>query len=152
MLQLAVQGRLVPQEPRDEPSSILLKKIKEEKSELKKSAANEVLEPVITNPFSIPCGWQWVRLGELYLDSFYGPRFNKNEYSKTGIPTIRTTDMTDKGEIILNNPPLIQVDKDRLKTYKLEKDDLLINHCGIYTSIRFQTLLILEHGRLVGVH
>lgn len=57
-----------------------------------------------TDAFQIPHGWRWVELDELCADSFYGPRFGKNEYvSSGGVPTIRTTDMDDGGNIVLRD-------------------------------------------------
>ena len=67
ILQEAVQGKLVPQDPNDEPASLLLKKIAEEKKKLikngliKKSPKYEKVEP----PFEIPEKWSWTRLYEL---------------------------------------------------------------------------------------
>jgi type I restriction enzyme S subunit len=68
ILQLAVMGKLVPQNPSDEPASVLLEKIAEEKSQLiadKKIKKQKAL-PVITDeekPFTLPSGWEWERLG-----------------------------------------------------------------------------------------
>ncbi len=70
ILQLAVQGKLVPQNPDDEPAGELLKKIAEKKDELFKTGEikREKPLPEIRNdeiPFKIPTGWIWSRLGEL---------------------------------------------------------------------------------------
>ncbi len=70
ILDLAVKGKLVPQNPDDEPASVLLKKIKAEKEKLikeKKIKKEKELEPIKEDeiPFKIPDGWEWVRLGEV---------------------------------------------------------------------------------------
>ncbi len=70
ILQLAVQGRLVPQNPDDEPASVLLEKIREEKKQLvkegkikKQNPLPEIMPEEI--PFELPQGWEWVRLGNV---------------------------------------------------------------------------------------
>ncbi|MDK9717690.1 MAG: restriction endonuclease subunit S [Trichlorobacter sp.] len=59
ILQLAVMGKLVPQDPDDEPASVLLKKLKSKLKPKKLSADYE------DAPFKLPTGWAWLRLGEL---------------------------------------------------------------------------------------
>lgn len=70
ILQQAIQGKLVPQNPSDEPASELLKKIAEERQKLideGKIKNVPLLPPIEDNekPFDIPDSWQWVRLGNL---------------------------------------------------------------------------------------
>ncbi len=70
ILTLAVQGKLVPQDPSDEPASELLKKIKAEKDRLIAEGKIKRDKPLaeITDgekPFELPYGWQWIRLGSL---------------------------------------------------------------------------------------
>ncbi|WP_258380973.1 hypothetical protein [Lactobacillus helveticus] len=62
---------MVPQDPNDEPASVLLEKIKAEKQELIKEKKIKKTEPLppITNdekPFEIPDSWEWVRLGDAF--------------------------------------------------------------------------------------
>ena len=70
ILQLAVIGKLVPQNPADEPASELLKKIATEKDTLEKEGKikkQKPLPPVTAaeQPYVLPIGWEWVRLGEI---------------------------------------------------------------------------------------
>lgn len=70
ILQLAVRGLLVPQEPQDEPASELLKKIRLEKDRLiaeGKIKRDKPLSPISENeqPFTLPMGWSWARFPEL---------------------------------------------------------------------------------------
>ena len=70
VLQYAMEGKLIKQDPNDEPASELIKKIKNEKAELIKEGKIKKSQklPVITDdekPFDIPNSWEWVRLGEL---------------------------------------------------------------------------------------
>ena len=71
ILQEAIEGRLVPQDPNDEPASILLKRIRAEKERLVKEGKLKKkdleVKPISEDeiPFEIPESWEWVRLGEI---------------------------------------------------------------------------------------
>ena len=70
ILDLAMRGKLVKQDPNDEPASVLLEKIKAEKAELVKEGKIKKSKalPEITDeekPFDIPDSWEWVRLGDV---------------------------------------------------------------------------------------
>jgi type I restriction enzyme S subunit len=70
VLQYAMEGKLIKQDPNDEPASELIKKIKNEKAELIKEGKIKKSQklPVITDdekPFDIPDSWEWVRLGNI---------------------------------------------------------------------------------------
>ena len=72
ILQEAVQGKLVPQDPNDEPASVLLERIKEEKERLIKEGKikkEKPLPPISEDeiPYELPEGWEWVRLGEIAI-------------------------------------------------------------------------------------
>ena len=69
ILQEAVEGKLVPQDPNDEPASVLLEKIKEEKERLIKEGKikkEKPLPPITEDeiPYELPVGWEWCRLQE----------------------------------------------------------------------------------------
>lgn len=72
ILQEAIEGRLVPQDPNDEPASVLLERIREEKKRLVKEGKlkkKDLVETPISEdekPFKIPESWEWVR----FLDVF----------------------------------------------------------------------------------
>ena len=68
VLQLAVRGRLVPQELTDEPASVLLDRIVEEKTQRDKRIKTRKTLPTIQDgmlPFEIPISWEWTQLGEI---------------------------------------------------------------------------------------
>lgn len=71
ILDLAIHGRLVPQNPDDEPASQLLRRISEEKEKLiaqgkiKRPKKSDAVNPAQECPFEIPSSWEWVRLGEI---------------------------------------------------------------------------------------
>jgi len=73
-----------------------------------------------------------IELSHFCKDSFYGPRFSKDDYTDEGFPTVRTTDMSDDGKIILSdNIPRIKIDDPKkIELYKVKKGDLLITRTG----------------------
>ena len=71
ILDLAMRGKLIKQDPNDEPASVLLEKIKAEKAKLVKEGKIKKNKPLpeITDdekPFDIPDSWEWVRLGDIF--------------------------------------------------------------------------------------
>lgn len=77
--------------------------------------------------------WEETNVGNLCTNSFYGPRFGKNEYttSARGVPTVRTTDMTRDGRIeITADTPRVLVPEDKLEHFRALKDDLLVTRTG----------------------
>ena len=100
ILDLAIRGKLVPQDPNDEPASVLLERIRAEKEQLikdgkikrsKKSAATDKshYENV---PFEIPESWCWTTLGELF-DIVSSKRVLQSDWQRTGIPFYRAREI-----------------------------------------------------------
>ena len=84
LLQLAVRGLLVPQDPTDEPASALLQKIRAEKDRLIATGQikrDKPLPPITDEekPFELPVGWEWVRLGAL-IELVSGQHLGPSEY------------------------------------------------------------------------
>ena len=105
ILDLAMRGKLVPQDSQDEPASVLLEKIKEEKAQLIKEKKIKKSKPLpeITEeekPFEIPESWEWVRLGEI-LDVRDGTH-DTPKYLDSGVPLITAKNL-DNGSIDFNN-------------------------------------------------
>lgn len=92
ILQEAVQGKLVKQDPKDEPASELLKRIKAEKA--KSGKKEKPLPPIKTEeiPFEIPENWVWCRLGEIG-ESTIGIIFKPSQVGKIGIPVLRANNV-----------------------------------------------------------
>jgi type I restriction enzyme S subunit len=101
ILQLAVRGLLVPQDPTDEPASVLLQKIRTEKDQLiaqGKIKRDKSLPPITEEekPFELPQGWQWVRFDELthpLKPIAYGVLVPGPDV-ETGIPFVRIADLS----------------------------------------------------------
>ena len=72
ILDLAIRGELVPQDPTDEPASVLLERIRAEKEQLIKDKKlkrdKKDNEPIDEVPFELPEGWEWCRLGDLLIN------------------------------------------------------------------------------------
>lgn len=101
ILQSAVSGKLVPQDPNDEPASVLLKKIKTEKEKLikeKKIKKSKPLSPIEKNemPFEIPSTWQWCRIGSLY-EVTSSKRIHARDYESEGVPFFRSKEIGELG-------------------------------------------------------
>lgn len=101
ILDLAMRGKLVPQDPNDEPASVLLEKIKAEKEELVKEKKIKKSKPLpaITDdekPFDIPNSWEWVRLGDVGVWAAGAtPSRRHPEYYGGNIPWLKTGDLND---------------------------------------------------------
>ena len=107
ILDLAVRGKLVPQDPNDEPASELLKRMKQEKArlvkrgEIRKGKVLPAIE-IDERPFGIPAKWRWVKFGNI-ADFSAGRTPTRNELSfwNTGdYPWISISDMSD-GETLM---------------------------------------------------
>ncbi|GGH89178.1 type I restriction endonuclease subunit S [Pseudomonas fluvialis] len=91
ILELAVRGKLVSQDPSDEPASELLKRIAEEKARLVVAGKKGKQQAEINDkeqPFSVPQSWSWVRLGSC-LEMINGRAFKPTEWIAAGLPIVR---------------------------------------------------------------
>ncbi|BEM53007.1 type I restriction endonuclease EcoAI subunit S [Serratia marcescens] len=99
ILQLAVMGKLVPQDPNDEPASELLKRIEQEKTQLVREGKIKKQKPLPPmsdeeKPFELPEGWEWATLS--HLGSFAGgktPSKMRGDYWEGDIPWVTPKDM-----------------------------------------------------------
>jgi type I restriction enzyme, S subunit len=104
ILTLAVQGKLVPQDPKDEPASALLKKIRAERDRLildGKIKRDKPLAEVVDEekPFGLPTGWEWVRLNALLQKIGAGstPLGGREVYVSSGVKFLRSQNVWDDG-------------------------------------------------------
>ena len=158
ILQMAVQGRLVPQDPNDEPASVLLERIRKEKEQLIKDgkikkeknpsyifrgADNLPYEKVGKNepvciadevPFEIPESWEWVRLGSIGdWGAGATPSRSIPEYYDGNIPWLKTGDLND--DYIVSIP-------ESISNLALEKTSVRLNPSG--------SVLIAMYGATIG--
>lgn len=130
VLQYAMEGKLVKQDPSDEPASELIKKIENEKAELIKEGKikkNKKL-PAITDdekPFDIPDSWEWVRLGKMCVSNIgltYKPA-QKSEMP-TAVKILRANNIQSNQ---LNNNDLVFLNVENIANkYYLKENDILM--------------------------
>ena len=123
ILDLAMRGKLVPQDPNDEPASVLLEKIKAEKEQLikdKKIKKSKPLAPITDDerPFDIPDSWEWVRLGDV------------NTYNSESVHPDRTPDKTFELYSVpifpTRKPEIIKGEEIRSNKQAVETGDVLL--------------------------
>ena len=133
ILQEAIEGRLVPQDPNDEPASILLDKIRKEKAKLVKDGKlkkKDLEESPVSEdkiPFKIPKSWEWVRLINLSKAIHYG-------YTASAAPIgnarlLRITDIQDD-KVNWQEVPFCSIKEKDLNSYQLHNRDILIARTG----------------------
>ena len=143
ILQLAVQGKLVPQDPNDEPASVLLERIRAEKEELIKAkkikreknpsvifrgADNTPYEKIgnevvpLDVPFDIPDSWEWVRLGDIG-ETNIGLTYKPSDVSLSGVPVLRSNNIQN-GEMDYSD--LVYVTSEVPERAYAQKGDILI--------------------------
>ena len=148
ILQWAIQGKLVPQDPNDEPASVLLERIRAEKARLVKEKKikkdknesiiyrgddNSYYEKFLATgevkciddeiPFEIPNGWEWCRLSLLIYPPKYGT--SKKSVPSGILPVLRMGNIQD-GEIVFDKL-VFSNDLDDNKKLLLQYGDLLFN-------------------------
>ena len=138
ILQLAVMGRLVPQDPNDEPASVLLEKIsKERKWLIKEGRLNEQKYlPEIGEeemPFQLPTGWVQAIFSEVSQEVSTGPfgtMIHKQDYVEGGIPLINPSHMFDSS--IVEEPSIaVSLKKaETLSPYRLTNGDIVMARRG----------------------
>ena len=107
ILDLAIHGKLVPQDPNDEPASVLLARIRAEKEKLikegkikapkKSKSASDTSHYPKDVPFEVPNGWVWSTIGEV-CTVFSAKRIHQSDWQKEGIPFYRAREIVKLSE------------------------------------------------------
>ena len=172
ILQMAVQGKLVPQDPNDEPASVLLERISKEKEQLIKDgkikkeknpsyifrgADNLPYEKIGKNepvciadevPFEIPESWEWVRWGTLSESIQYG--YNAPAKENGRIKMVRISDIQDNS-VVWQTVPYCEIDEKDIDTYLLKSNDILFARTG-GTVGKSYLVKVVPHSHNVGTH
>ena len=152
ILQWAIQGKLVPQDPNDEPASVLLDKIRQEKKRLIKEKKikrdknssiiyrgedNSYYEKMLATgevkcideevPFEIPQGWEWERWGNISQSIQYG--YNAPALEHGAIKMVRISDIQENC-VLWDNVPYCQIEENDIDTYLLKVNDILFARTG----------------------
>lgn len=133
ILDLAVRGKLVEQDPRDEPASELLTRIQKEKALLVKAGKLKLLDPVLEisdqeKPFSTPSSWAWTRLANTSRRIHYGFTASANQSLKT-VRLLRITDIQNN-LVDWSSVPGCEITADEVAQYRLDENDILIARTG----------------------
>lgn len=152
ILQWAIQGKLVPQDPNDEPASVLLDKIRQEKERLIKEKKikrdknasiiyrgedNSYYEKMLATgevkcideeiPFDVPQGWEWERWGNIAQTIQYG--YNAPALEHGVIKMVRISDIQENC-VLWDNVPYCLIDENDIDTYLLKVNDILFARTG----------------------
>ena len=144
ILDLAIHGKLVPQDPNDEPASVLLERIRAEKERLikegkiKKGKKSAKTSDKPHYPFELPKGWEWVTLEDIcakFSTGPFGSMVHKSDYvTANGVPIVNPANIVN-GTISSKNIMYISKDKSiELERYKLEVNDIVLARRGDLTK------------------
>ncbi|ELH6615305.1 restriction endonuclease subunit S [Escherichia coli] len=140
ILQLAVMGKLVPQDPNDEPASELLKRIAQEKAQLVKEGKIKKQKPLPPisdeeKPFELPEGWEWC-LFEDIIDIQSGITKGRNLSNRTlvKVPYLRVANV-QRGYLDLTEIKQIDIPIEEKEKYQVVKGDLLITEGGDWDTV-----------------
>jgi len=148
ILQLAVMGKLVPQDPKDQPASELLKDIAAEKERLVKEGKIKKQKPLPAigedeKPYELPQGWEWVRLGDV-LDVRDGTHDSpKDAIGENTYPLITSNNFINGSIDFESSRRISEVDHLEIsKRSKVEKFDILFSMIG--GNIGNQVMVMVE--------
>ena len=131
ILDLAIRGELVPQDPTDEPASVLLERIHAEKEQLIKDKKlkrdKKESEPIDEVPFELPEGWEWCRLGEIGNNIQYGLSNPSSTFGKYKI--LRITDIQNNS-VSWDTVPSVDIEEEEVNSFLLKKGDILFARTG----------------------
>ncbi|RPF13251.1 restriction endonuclease subunit S [Vibrio crassostreae] len=137
ILQLAVMGKLVPQDPTDEPAVELLRKISEEKAQLvkeKKIKKQKALPPIDEDrkSFSLPAGWTLERLGNISAKMGSGstPRGGQSAYVDQGVPFLRSQNIWNEGLKMEDIAYIPEETHKKMENTAVIPGDILLNITG----------------------
>ena len=154
ILQWAIQGKLVPQDPNDEPASVLLERIRAEKAKLVKEKKikkdknesiiyrgedNSYYEKILATgevkcideevPFEIPQGWEWTRLGNIFNHTSGKQQSSSNKCGGTPQKFITTSNLY-WGYFVLDSVKVMNFTEEEIKSCSATKGDLLVCEGG----------------------
>lgn len=139
ILDLAIHGKLVPQDPNDEPASVLLQRIRTEKERLiKEGKIKRSRKPAKTSdtphyeqmPFELPEGWVWITLEEISSKIGSGSTPKGGNYSKDGIPFFRSQNVYNEGLVCADMKFISNATHKRMIGTEVRPKDLLLNITG----------------------
>ncbi|WP_253658708.1 MULTISPECIES: restriction endonuclease subunit S [unclassified Vibrio] len=140
ILELAVRGKLVPQDPNDEPATVLLERIAQEKAQLIKDKKIKKTKPLSSvkeqeKTFDIPRGWSWTQIG-LITTFVNGFAFKSSSFQDSGVGIVKIGDISFAGELTPNTMSRVDtsVIKDLDPSLRVNRGDMVIAMSGATTG------------------
>ena len=139
ILDLAIHGKLVPQDTNDEPASVLLERIKAEKERLikegkikrsKKSAKTSDTPHYENVPFEVPSSWMWTTIEEICSKIGSGSTPRGSNYSANGIPFFRSQNVYNDRLVYDDIKYISEEVHQKMKGTEVLANDLLLNITG----------------------
>lgn len=156
ILQLAVMGKLVPQDPNDEPASELLKRIEQEKAQLVKEGKikkQKPLPPVSDDekPFELPMGWEWCRIGEIIanMDAGWSPACSPEPSPNEDIWGVLKTTAVQSLEYREQENKTLPNSKLPRPQYEVHDGDILVTRAGPKNRVGVSCLVEKTRSKLM---
>ena len=136
ILDLAIHGKLVPQDPNDEPASVLLERIRAEKERLikegkiKKGKKSAKTSDKPHYPFELPKGWVWTTVEDVCSKIGSGSTPKGSNYSKEGIPFFRSQNVYNSGIVMSDIKYISDEIHQMMIGTEVVANDLLLNITG----------------------
>lgn len=142
ILDLAIRGKLVPQDPNDEPASELLKRIHAEKEKLiaegkikrSKKTGDKPHYENVNAPFEIPESWEWVKLDELaqYKKGPFGSSLTKAMFVKEGVDTFKVYEQKNaiQKDSTIGTYYISKEHFERLNAFEVQPNDIIVSCAG----------------------
>ena len=136
ILDLAIHGKLVPQDPNDEPASVLLERIRAEKERLikegkiKKGKKSAKTSDKPHYPFELPKGWVWTTIEDVCSKIGSGSTPKGSNYSKEGIPFFRSQNVYNSGIVMSDIKYISDEIHQMMIGTEVVANDLLLNITG----------------------
>ena len=136
ILNLAVRGKLVPQDPNDELASELLKRIEKEKKSLIRSGkimGSKPSSPVIIEDFDLRAGWVFARFREILVELQTGPfgsTLHQSDYEKGGTPVVNPASIQKERIVSIEKMAVGAATIKRLATFRLRQGDIVMGRRG----------------------
>ena len=136
ILDLAIHGKLVPQDPNDEPASVLLERIRAEKERLikegkiKKGKKSAKTSDKPHYPYELPKGWVWTTIEDVCSKIGSGSTPKGSNYSKEGIPFFRSQNVYNSGIVMSDIKYISDEIHQMMIGTEVVANDLLLNITG----------------------
>ncbi|EPO2451374.1 restriction endonuclease subunit S [Providencia rettgeri] len=156
ILQLAVMGKLVPQDPNDEPASELLKRIEQEKVQMVKDGKIKKQKPLPPisdeeKPFELPQGWEWCRIGEIIanMDAGWSPACLPESSPNENIWGVLKTTAVQNLEYREQENKTLPSSKQPRPQYEVQSGDILVTRAGPKNRVGISCLVENTRSKLM---